>query len=87
MTGAVVAYALCALTSVLCAGLLVRSYLQARVRLLLWSALCFVGLAVNNVLLVVDRQLFPDIDLSVLRDASGLLAVSILLFGLIWESR
>ena len=87
MTAAVVAYVLCAITSVACAALLVRSYLQARVRLLLWSALCFVGLAVNNVLLVVDRQLFPDVDLSILRDASGLIAVGILLFGLIWESR
>ena len=86
MSAAVVAYVLCALTSILCAGLLVRSYLASRMRLLLWAALCFTGLAVNNVLLVVDRQIFPDIDLSVLRDASGFLAVSILLFGLIWES-
>ena len=86
MTAAVVAYVLCALTSVLCAALLVRSYLASRMRLLLWAALCFSGLAVNNVLLLVDRQVFPDIDLSVLRDASGFLAVSILLLGLIWES-
>lgn len=87
MTGAVVAYVLCAITSVACAVLLVRSYRQARVRLLLWSALCFVGLAVNNVLLVVDRSILPEVDLSLLRDASGFIAVSILLFGLIWESR
>ena len=87
MTAAVVAYVLCAVTSVLCAVLLVRSYLAARVRLLLWAALCFVGLAVNNVLLVVDREILPDVDLSLLRDGSGLIAVSILLFGLIWESR
>ena len=87
MTGAAVAYVLCALTSVVCAVLLVRSWLASRVRLLLWSALCFVGLAVNNVLLVVDRQVLPDVDLSLLRDASGFAAVSVLLFGLIWESR
>ena len=80
-------YVLCAATSVLCAALLVRSYLRGRVRLLLWSALCFVGLAVNNVLLVVDKELVPDVDLQVLRDVSGLAAVSVLLFGLIWESR
>lgn len=87
MTGAVVAYVLCAVTSVLCAVLLVRSYLAARVRLLLWAAMCFVGLAINNVLLLVDRKILPDVDLSLLRDGSGLIAVSILLFGLIWESR
>ena len=86
MTGAIVAYVLCACTSVLCAGLLIRSYRATRLRLLLWAALCFSALAVNNLLLVVDRQVFPDVDLSVLRDASGFLAVSILLFGLIWES-
>lgn len=51
MSVATAVYILCAVTSVLCAGLLVRSYLRSRVRLLLWSALCFVGLAVNNVLL------------------------------------
>ncbi len=86
MTGAVVAYVLCALTSVLCAALLIRSYRASRMRLLLWAALCFSGLAINNVLLVVDRQVVPEIDLSLLRDASGFVAVSVLLFGLIWES-
>ena len=86
MNGAAVAHTLCALTSVLCAGLLVRSYLADRLRLLLWAALCFTGLAVNNVLLVLDRQVFPDTDLSLLRDVSGCVAISVLLFGLIWES-
>ncbi len=87
MSLATVAYGLCAVTSVLCAALLTRSYLAGRVRLLLWSALCFVGLAVNNILLVIDLELFPGQDLQVLREVSGLAAVSLLLFGLIWESR
>lgn len=87
MSGASLAYALCAVTSTACAVLLVRSYLAGRVRLLLWSALCFVGLALNNVILVIDRNILPDVDLSVLRGATGLAAVSVLLFGLIWESR
>jgi hypothetical protein len=86
MSVATAVYIVCAVTSVLCAGLLVRSYLRSRVRLLLWSALCFVGLAINNVLLVVDKKVVPDIDLQVLRDVSGLAAVTLLLFGLIWES-
>ena len=87
MSLATVAYVICAATSILCAGLLIRSYVAGRVRLLLWSALCFVGLAINNILLVVDEEIVPDVDLQVLRDVSGLAAVSILLFGLIWESR
>ncbi len=80
-------YVLCAVLSALCAVLLLRSYLAERLRLVLWTALCFAGLAVNNLLLVVDRRILPDVDLGLLRDASGLVAVSVLLFGLIWESR
>ena len=80
-------YILCAVTSLACAGLLVRGYSRSRSRLLLWSSLCFAGLALNNVLLVVDLSLLPDVDLSLARDLSGLAAVLVLLFGLIWESR
>ena len=84
---ATIVYVACALTSALCAALLVRGYLRNRVRLLLWSALCFVGLTVNNVLLVVDERVVPDVSLQILRDVSGLAAIGVLLFGLIWESR
>lgn len=84
---ATVVYVLCAVTSALCAGLLLRGWLVGRVRLLLWSALCFFGLALNNLLLVLDQTVLSDVDLQLFRDASGLTAVSVLLFGLIWESR
>lgn len=84
---ATVVYALCAVTSALSAALLLRSFLAGRQRLVLWTALGFAGLFVNNLLLVVDRSVFPDVDLQVLRDASGLVAVLVLLGGLIWESR
>ena len=80
-------YFLCALTSVACAALLVRSWRRSPVRLLMWVALGFIGLAINNVLLFVDRVIAPDTDLHTLRDLSGFAAVSVLLFGLIWESR
>jgi hypothetical protein len=82
-----VVYALCALTSALCAGLLLRSWLTGRQRLVLWTSLGFAGLAVNNLLLLIDQSVLPDADLQLLRDLSGLLAVSVLLAGLIWESR
>ena len=78
-------YILCALTSVLCAGLLARSYGRARTRLLMWSTLCFVGLAINNVLLLVDLMIVPDVDLSGLRSSVALISVALLVIGLTWE--
>lgn len=80
-------YVLCALTSVLCAGLLLRSYRSNRTRLLLWSTLCFVGLAINNILLFVDIVLVPEISLQLWRTGSALIALVLLTIGLIWESR
>lgn len=81
-----VIYALCALTSLACLALLWRSYSVTRSRLLFWSALCFLLLAVNNVLLVVDKVIFPvEIDLALWRLGAALAAVLVLLFGLIWE--
>jgi prolipoprotein diacylglyceryltransferase len=78
-------YALCFVTSVVCGWLLVRSFLRNRTRLLLWSAACFVLLAVNNLLVVADLVFLPTIDLSPLRVAASLAAVSTLLFGFVWE--
>ena len=80
-------YALCALTSLACAVLLVRSYRRDRRRLLLWSAVCFVGLAMNNLLLFIDLVVVPEVDLSVPRSAAGVAALAALLFGLVWDSR
>jgi hypothetical protein len=78
-------YTLCAVTSFACAFLLLRSYFRSRVRLLLWSGLCFVGMAVNNIILILDRIIFPATDFSTLRLATSLLALVPLLYGLIWE--
>jgi len=81
-------YLLCAATSVTCAVLLLRAYRRQRTRLLLWSSLCFVLLALNNILLFVDLIVVPSaIDLSLWRSAVALAGVGVLLFGLIWESR
>ena len=81
-----VVYALCALTSVLCAVLLIRGYRSSRLRLSLWTSLCFAGLALNNVLLFVDRIVVPDLDLQLLRTLVALIAMLPLLFGLVWDS-
>lgn len=80
-------YLLCAVTSVACAALLVRSYLATRVRLTLWSALCFVGLALNNVLLYVDLVLVPGTDLWLARTVPAAAGIAVLVAGLVWESR
>ena len=83
-----IVYVLCALTSVLCAGLLIRSYRSNKSRLLLWSTLCFVGLALNNVLLFIDLVVTgPDVDLRLFRSVSALIGLSTLIIGLVWESK
>ncbi|MET0342281.1 MAG: DUF5985 family protein [Polyangiales bacterium] len=81
-------YLLCMLTSIACAMLLVRGYRHHRTRILLWSILCFTGLALNNALLFVDLAMLPaTIDLSMLRAIVALASVSILVIGLIWDAR
>lgn len=81
----VAVYLLCLLTSTACAWLLSRNYRRTRVKLLLWSSLCFTLLALNNLMLVVDMLLLPDLDLRLWRLVPSLLAVAVLLFGFIWN--
>jgi hypothetical protein len=79
-------YSLCALTSLTCLVLLWRSYSATRSRLLFWSAWCFLFLALNNLLLVVDKIILPvEVDLSMWRLSAALAAVVLLLIGLVWE--
>lgn len=78
-------YGLCALMSLGIALLLWRHYAKTRSRVLFWSAWCFTGLTVNNVILIVDKLVFPEIDLSLARQVTALVALSLLLFGLIYE--
>lgn len=83
---ATLVYALCALTSILCALLLLRGYRSSGVRLLLWAGLCFVGLAINNVLLFVDLGLVPGVDLTLWRSLPTLAGLSLLIYGMVWET-
>lgn len=73
-------------TSLLCAILLLRGYAQSRQKLLLWSGICFLGLALSNFLIFVDLIILPEIDLYPLRLAIAAIALLVLLYGLIWES-
>ncbi|MBV1797005.1 DUF5985 family protein [Siccirubricoccus sp. G192] len=80
-------YLLCAATSLCCLALLTRSYLHTRSRLLLWSALSFVGFTANNLLVFIDLILLPaEIDLLPLRNLTSLAAIGVLLYGFIWET-
>jgi hypothetical protein len=82
---AIAVYALCALTSLACASLLLRAYWADKVRILLWTALCFCGLAANNVLMFFDVLL--ALDIGTLRKIPALIGIVLLLHGFISESR
>ena len=84
---AIIVYVLCAVTSGLCAVLLLRGYAKSRARLLFWSGLCFAGLALNNLLLVIDVRVVPELDLSLWRTIPALIGISLLVYGLVWETR
>lgn len=87
MTGPALVYMFCFITCAICAALLVRSWFKTRTRLLLWVAISFSFLAVNNFFLFADTTLTPaELDLSPFRAASAVIGVSILIFGLIWEA-
>ena len=82
-----VLYLLAILTSLGCTVLLFRAYLDSRLRILLWSALCFVCLTANNVLLFLDVVMLPmDVDLRVARHSMALVGMLFLLYGFIRES-
>ena len=74
------------LTVALCAFLLLRAYLKVRTRLLLWSGLCFVGLTISNILLVIDLAVVPHVSLYTWRLIAAAAAVLLLVYGLIFES-
>lgn len=80
-------YLLCFLTSTLCAFLLGRAWWRSGARILLWSAICFTLLAANNLVVIFDMVLYPDIDFRLLRHGFALSAVSVLLYGFVWDQQ
>ena len=78
-------YTLCMLTSLACTWLLFASYRRTRYRLLFWSSLCFAVMTFNNLFLIFDKVVFPNVDFMPLRVISALLACLLLLYGLIYE--
>jgi hypothetical protein len=80
-------YGLCTITALFCAALLFRAYSRSRYRLLLWGGLCFLGLTLNNALLVVDKIIIgPEATLFTWRLVAGLAAMLVLLYGIIFDA-
>ena len=82
-----IVYILCAVTSIVCAVLLVRSYLRIRLGLLLWASLCFTGLALNNLIVLADVAIGPSVDLQLVRNLTALASVLCLVWGFVSESK
>lgn len=80
-----IVYLLCTATSGLCSWLLLRAYLRSRAGLLVWSALCFLLLTANNLLVFLDIVMLPRIDLSLLRFMMSLVAACVLIYGFVWD--
>lgn len=81
-------YLLCALASLACAGLLARAYAKSPSRLLLFSSICFACLAVNSVLLVLDRVVWPtEVDLRLPRVLLGVVGLGVMLWALVTQKQ
>ena len=83
---AVFAYIVATLTSLACAVLLLRQFGRVKQKLLLWSGVCFAALALSNLLVFVDLVMLPRVDLYLARLVVAAIAMSLLMYGLIWES-
>ena len=79
-------YSLCAVTAALCAWLLLRAFREQHIALLFWCGLFFSIQTCTNIILIVDKLIVPDIDLSVYRYAISLIAIGVLLYGLIMRA-
>lgn len=79
-------FVLCLITSAVVAWLLFRQYRRTPSGLLFWSSLCFVALTFNNLFVVFDLVLFPDIPFLAFRHIASVTAIGVLLYGFIWES-
>lgn len=76
-------YFLCFAVSTTCAVMLLRSWARTRVALLLWSGIGFTGIALNNLLLVIDNSIAAD--LSAWRSLPTLIGLVIFIWGLTGE--
>lgn len=87
MSAPALIYGLCLAASVSCAALLGRAYLRSHTRLLLWTAVSFCFFALNNLALVADMLVVPQVDLWIWRQAAAGAGLGVLIFGFVWEMR
>ena len=81
-----IVYILSTITALASAVLLAIAARRGGGRLLLLSAIAFVGMALNNVLLYVDTVIAPNVDWSIYPNLVALASVVILLYALIWDT-
>ena len=81
-----IVYFLCFATSAACAWLLARNYRRTGASLLLWSALCFMFLAANNFVVILDLLFIPTVDFRLVRLLLSLAGISVLLYGFIFRA-
>lgn len=83
-----IVYALCGLTSILCAILLLRGWRETRARLLFWASLCFICLAIDNVMVFIDFVVTPpSVDLFWWRTPPAIAGMLLLIYGLVREAK
>jgi len=80
-------YILGFLVTLCCGILLARAFAASRKRLLLWSAVCFFGLAISNLLVFIDLVILPEVDLYPWRLLTAAISMLILVYGLVWEGQ
>jgi hypothetical protein len=56
-------------------------------RQMLWMALCFIGLALHHLLLLIELSSDFVASLATLRHLTAISALSALLFGLVWAGK
>ena len=77
--------ALAVLTCAACTALFFRGYARSRRRLLLWTAICFVFLTLNNLLLFLDLVVLER-DLRPWRHSAAFAGLAFMIFGLLREA-
>ncbi len=80
-------YFLCTLVSLFCCILLFRGYCKSGFRLLLWSSICFLFMTLDNTFLLMDRVMFPDLNMVLWRRPFALIGLAFLVYGMVWEDK
>jgi hypothetical protein len=78
-------YVLSLLVGALCAALLLKAHRRAPSPLLLPAAICFAGLALNDLGLIVDLFVLPDVSIVAVRSLPAVIGLGVLVRALVKE--